>query len=226
MRKFLLSAMLISAGRFLYAQADTVFIQREYVDDVYHAIYIDDHKDSKYYGYIADFTFSDWDSASYRESLVSLKGIRKRSISKTLPRQWCELRAYKGKYYLYAPSDWGNNSRLIISDTTLIEFNMDGAYASRIDSIGSPALNTWELRLTAFDNFRTKLRIHMIDAEKRLAVFESDADEYTGPGYYRLMVAADHIRNFPIIVNYCREMKQLEYEFEKIDFEQLLGRKP
>lgn len=226
MRKFLLSAALTAAGSLLYAQADTVFIGRNYTDDFYHAIYIDDHKDSKYYGRIADFTFSDRDSVSYRESLVSLKGIRKRRISGTLPRQWCELRAYKGRYYLYAPSDWGNNSRLIISDSTLIEFNMDGPYASRIDSLGSPGRNTWDFRLTVFDNFPTRLRIQMIDPEKKIAVFETHNDGESGPGYYRLMVAADGVKNFPIIVNYCRERKQLEYTFESIDFEGLLGRKP
>lgn len=43
---------------------------------------------------------------------------------------------------------------------------------------------------------------------------------------YRLMVAVPRVKDFPIIVNYCREMKQLEYAFEPIDFERLLGRKP
>ncbi len=86
--------------------------------------------------------------------------------------------------------------------------------------------DTWDFRLTVFDNFRTRLRIQMIDPGKKVAVFETHSDGENGPGYYRLMVAAGGIKNFPIIVNNCREMKQLEYALEPIDFERLLGRKP
>jgi len=226
MKKVLFFAAVTIYGSAAHAQADTVFIHREYTDDIYHAIYIDDHKESRYYDRIADFSFSKQDTLSYLESLETLKGLKRRSLSRALPRQWCELRAYKGKYYLYAPSDWGTNSRLIITDSTLIEFNMDGPYASRIDSTGSPGRNTWEFRLTAFDHFRTKLRIHIIDPKSQVAVFESIAEGQNGPGYYRLMVAAARVRDFPIIVNYCKEAKRREFEFEKPDFQQLLGAKP
>lgn len=54
-----------------------------------------------------------------------------------------------------------------------------------------------------------------------IAVFEENTKGYP-PGYY-LMIAANKIRNFPIIVNYCKTNKQLEFNFDNPDYRKLLS---
>lgn len=62
----------------------------------------------------------------------SKKKLMKSKLSKALPRRWCALYLYNDHYYIYAPSDWGNNRRILLNDTTLIGYYMDGPSADII----------------------------------------------------------------------------------------------
>lgn len=64
------------------------------------------------------------------------------------------------------------------------------------------------------------LQIPQVNRKKRVAVFEENTKGQP-PDHY-LMGAANKIRNFPIIVNYCKSNKQQEFNFDKPDYRKLL----
>jgi hypothetical protein len=205
--------------------ADTLFISRDTFGGSYHAVFIENNASSIYYDWITDFSFDNSDSLSYKESLKSLQGekpvkLNKTKIPKSLPRQWCTLNSYKNKYYLYAPSDWGNNSNLLINDTTIIEYFMEGPYAYVIDSFKIINRNTFEFSIQCSYRTTRKMTIYMIDWEKQIAVFDnhSEYDDYR----YTMMVGKARARKFPIIVNYCKYEKQMEFDFGKADLKSIL----
>lgn len=208
--------------------SDTTFISRDTLGGIYHAIYIEKNKNSKIYDRITNFKFDHNDTISYNESIKYFYGDKqlkftKYKIASTLPRQWCSLHNYKDRFYLYAPSDWGNNSNLIISDTTIIQFNMDGPYARIIDSCKTIDANTFEFTIKSNSTTVKKITIHVIDWEKQIAVFDNHAENEAYR--YTLMVSASEAREFPIVVNYCKVSKQREFKFDKTNFQELLVKK-
>lgn len=209
---------------------DTIFIVKEIQKGgIYHAIYIEPNKSSKYYDRINNFKL---DLNAYQELLKYLTGKQPAKLPKhkttIIPKKWLELHAYKNKYYVYSPSDLGYNSRLRITDTTLIWHDME-LNANVINSVQTIDQNTVEFDVTklAFSqisgkliNVKSKLRIHVIDPKNHIAVFEFITKG--APAWYELRVGADKIRNFPMIVNYCKGEKQIEFMFDDVDFKKLL----
>jgi hypothetical protein len=208
--------------------SDTTFISRDTSGGIYRAVYIENNKKSTYYDWLTNFKFDSSDSLSYNESIKALFKESPPKFSKTkldsyLSRQWCGLNSYKDKFYLYAPSDWGNNSNLIITDTTIIKYFMDGPYAYIIDSFKAIDANTFEFSVHSVYRTTTKMSIHIVDWKNQIAIFDNPAegDEYR----YSLMVGSSKARQFPIIVNYCKDEQQMEFNFDKPDFKKLLKQK-
>ncbi len=65
-----------------------------------------------------------------------------------------------------------------------------------------------------------KLTIHQIDSKTGLSVFEStnESEMYK----YRLYIPIESAKKFDMIVNYCDNQKQMEFDFDQIDFEKLI----
>jgi hypothetical protein len=207
---------------------DTTFILKDTSGGGYHVVYIESSKKSNYYEWLTNFAFDNFDSLSYQESINAIyEGNPQRRISKvklnaSLPRQWCGLNGYKDRFYLYAPSDWGNNSNLIVTDTTIIKYFMEGPYAYAIDSFKTINVNTFEFFVHSAYETTTKMSIHIIDWDRQIAIFD---DHTEGDDRYSLMVGSSKARQFPIIVNYCKGKKQREFRFDKINFTKLLVKK-
>lgn len=210
--------------------SDTIFIVKEIQKDgIYHAIYIEPDRSSKYYDRINNFKL---DLNAYQESLKQLTGNKPAKLAKhktpIIPKKWLELHAYKNKYYVYSPSDYGSNSRLKITDTTLIWQGMELG-ANVINSVQTIDQNTVEFSITKFAlsqisgkfiKVKSKLFIHIIDRQNQIAVFEFITK--SAPVRYELRVSADKVRNFPLIVNYCEDQKQMELSFDSVDFKKML----
>lgn len=204
--------------------SDTTFILRENKKGIYHAIFIDNNKSSKYYNWINKFKFSGNDSISYKESFKyaplgkTIRLLKKQTAN--LPKKWCPLYLYKGKYYVYAPSDWGYNTRYKITDTTIIKYDMDGPYPGTLNRFQQIDRNTFAFSYTSVYQNNNKLTIHIIDWVNKIAVFE-EASQAGASGFY-LMVSAGNLKSFPIVVNYCEMQKQKEFKFDEPDFKVLL----
>lgn len=209
---------------------DTTFLLREVTAHDYHIVYIEKDRNSLYYKYLTAFEIdtADWrnSQAYFRKNGVPIRHFK----TKDLPAQWLPLYQYKGSYYLYAPSDWGNVNQRIVSDSLLIYRYIDGFYPYVITSLKKISRTEYEIKSKDYMNNEDvlvkpeELKITIIDPKQKIAVWaykESAADEVR----YRLFVPAANARHFDLIVNHGRQ-KEMEFEgFEAIDFKKLLAGK-
>ncbi len=221
-------------------QIDTTFIERVICDSgyegtpyhFYHAIFIEQNRKSEYYKDLSDFSFSKFENLDDANNVLRKKKIRLKKFNTLgLPKEWLPLNLYKGKYYLYAPSDWGNLGRRIICDSSLIFWFMDGPTPYAFQSIKKYNDTTYSLRtrnyLYACEGCVSPeiLNIYIIDKKNKIAVWEYKSEKeknYT----YCLYVSKENIKKFDIIVNYCKTDKQMEVDFEEPDFARLLKNFP
>ena len=205
---------------------DTTFIFRNLEKEFYHAIYIDSNKDYKYFNNIKQISLHGSDSIgmllSVEEELKQYKQkIRHSKIDSIFPRVWYQLNIYKNHLYLYEPNDNGFNTNKVLSDSCLINFNMDGPYPILIDSvkqIGKTALHLFTK--TYYKTDVDTISIYILDWERKIALFD-----YHNPyleNRYRLMVAAETSNTFSVVVNYSKNRKRFEYQFDPIDFKPYL----
>lgn len=227
MRKATLGFLLFLSTLSVPAQ-DTTFILKNRTKYFYHAIFFEPNKDSKYYRYVADFNFKEFDKRDYVESVKKLKKNNPAPFPRynfgSLPKQWCLLFSYKGQFCIYSPSDYISNYKVAISDSTFIDYYGDGIMASRIQSFDKKNTKTYQFKLINSQSQERALVIHWVDPKNGIAIFEKPNEEPMLR--YRLMVQADKVKNFPLIVNYCDKEKQEEFEgFDKIDFKKWLDKK-
>ncbi|HYG16464.1 MAG TPA: hypothetical protein VEC12_11975 [Bacteroidia bacterium] len=228
MRRVIVLLVVILSRVSLFGQ-DTAFILKETVNGAYHAIFIDSNKNSTYYNRIASFGLNSSDSALYSESVKYLNEKYPGTFKKVnfdLPRQWVPLHYYQGKFYLYSPNDYMSNYLVGISDTTYIDYTGEGPVASRISSFTQMDSNTYEFSVVAWTQPDRTITIHILDKETGLAVFD-DANAVVDPAShgYSVMVPAENIRQFPIIVNYGIQ-KFMEFrDFTEPDYKELLSEK-
>lgn len=209
-----------------YSQsAGAVFLQKDSTPSGgYHAVYID----------------YDTASAGYEGLVPSEEGIRlfaanlagrsrgfqlpSQRMPASLPRNWIPLHRYRGKYYVYHPCDGIAISAVALTDSTIIHYQGDydeseAAFLSMFKIFSSREFGLIYTQ-SSDSNRRIGMSITLVDTARHIAVFRYSCmhdicDEY-------LMVDAAMTRRFPVIVNDCRSCKQLEFEFDPIDFKSLL----
>lgn len=206
---------------------DTTFIHRKITNDFYHAIYIDTSQNSKYYNWLTNFDFDESESETYNDYYSYHK--KKHSYDKRLKNSnllggWLPIHQYKDKYYLYAPSEGGAIGRRIINDSAFVYWYMDGPFPTPLISIKKKAKSHYILKMNDFGYGKREeeeiLEIYQIDPKTRLSVFffPEEIERYR----YQLYVPKENAHYFDMVVNYCNSQKQLELEFDKIDFQALL----
>jgi hypothetical protein len=207
-------------------KADTTFLLKETSNGICHAIFVDENKTSKFYKQISDFTFYNYDKDNFNSSLKYLKEKHislSRKVITQVPKKWIPLYQYKNKLYLYYPCDFYFHFIYNITDTAFIDYTGEGPVANKIIDFKIINDTTFQFQLTAVTNPTRSLIIHVIDRNRGVAVFEEKTQE-NGKHFY-LMVSADKIKSFPVIVNYCPSQKQDEFQFDKPNYYKLLKAK-
>ncbi len=207
---------------------DTLFLRRSiYIDTannytIYHAIFVDTDYTCSKLNTLVDFGFNNFDSTTYFDCLQQLKKtkLQKQDINRKLPRKWISLYQYKNEFYTYHPSDLGNHYKFQITDTTTLDFTMEGPEPSLLLSTKQISANKIELRRKNYWQ-SSRLTITVIDTAKGVAIFTFSPTKYIPHTHKKLMVSADKVHLFKTIVNYCQTDKMSEFEFDKIDFKQL-----
>jgi hypothetical protein len=208
------------------SRADTTFILREATKDLYHAVYIERNRSSNPYKNLLGFKFDHYDSVTYNDSYKTMK-IKHRAPFKKydlggLPQQWLPLYSYKGKYYLYSPSDFGNAGRRILTDSTIVYWSMEGPEPGPLLDFKKVTDNKYTLKAPPFYQFvkNSTINIYIIDPKNRVAVWEDTAlpNDYK----YGLYVPVQYARNFELVNNFCKTDKMPEFNFDKIDFKALI----
>jgi len=217
---------------------DTIFLKRVVRDTVYmgitdhayNAIYIDTNRNSAYYKQLADFSFDKYENLDYYNIEFKKRGIHlKKMRINDLPAEWVPLYLYKNKYYLYAPCDWGNMMRQILTDSLLIQWGMEGPWPYVLNTVKKIDSDTYSIfSKNYFSPLHSTgipeiINIHFINPERRIAVWEYVSEKREGYRY-ALFVAKENSKDFDIIVNYSTE-KTDEFTFEQPDFVTLLKNK-
>lgn len=78
-------------------------------------------------------------------------------------------------------------------------------------------------QLSLVDRYGKVLRIHLIDVQKQLTIFEHKKDD--GTTIFSLMVGATKIKNYQIVVDHSPKELQPPFTlFEAIDFRKLMAK--
>jgi hypothetical protein len=205
---------------------DTTFLLREKDNEHYHAVFVEKNRQSQAYKNVLNFKMDSYDKESYLQNYRALKAHAAKPFKKYnlahLPTAWLPLYSYKGKFYIYLPSEPGNMDRVIITDSTLIHWYMDGPLPQRLKGLNKLNKYTWQLKLQDYNpnDHESGIMIYMIDPIKKIAVWENP----TAPAKYRysLYVSSETAAKFDLIVNYCRENRESEFIFDSIDYTALL----
>ena len=210
----------------LFTQGQTGETSRIYLlKEKNHSVFIEKSKNSSFYDKICNFNFGTFDNRSYLSSIDYLKKnkIRLTKVSTgDFPKRWISLKQYKGNFYTYYPSDFISHYKVGISDTTFIEYTGEGPEENKIVSFEKQDSITFKFKIIGHSLKISNLTVHFIDSKNGIAIFE---ESNSGQIKYRLMISSDKIRNLPIIVNYCKEQKTVEFKFENPNYRQLLKKK-
>lgn len=205
---------------------ETTFLIKERYGEVCHSVFIEPNRNSKFYNHISDYSFGKFDQQSYDESLDYLKKHNlhlTKVLVNELPKKWIYLHQYKSKFYVYYPSDFYAHYKIRITNKSYEDFSGEGPSANKILGFKKIDDNTFQFNLAGLYSNGRKVLIHLIDKKAGIAVFEETSNDREK--VYYLMVDAAKIRNFPLIVNYCENQKQPEFEFDKTNFIKLIDQK-
>lgn len=179
----------------LYSQTqkDTVFIK----NDKHQKIYID-NKQSKYYNYINNFN--------------GFKSLNTSEIKKMgLNDKWIRVYPYKNKYILYAPCDWCNDTKILISNK---EIQLKGCEIYSYKTISKKKINKNEYRIIIKNNENIigYLKIKKIDLKNKIFEFYLNIDNTKQKIW---MASSNDVMQYNILVNDCLMEKVGEYKFNK-----------
>jgi hypothetical protein len=203
---------------------DTIHYYYDTEYDTKNFIFIEHNRNSDKYQGISSFTFSRFDSINYEMSIDYLHSnnfvLTHITISDELPKKWILLNLYKSDYYVYYPCNFLYHHKVIIADTTYVDWRGEGPEANKIVSFQKIDNKTFVFKLAGYNRHNQELKIHIIDKTNGIAVFEEVLPDRENIFY--LMISADKIRNMPIIVNECIGEIQDELDFDLPNFEELI----
>jgi hypothetical protein len=210
----LASQALVSTSRAF--SRDTVYLKHRSATG-HNAVFIVASKSSPYY---ERFGYWQPDSLVVSQSQESWSAIPSNGFHhfqnqlRDLIGEWVEVDKYRNSFYLYAPCDGIFDSRMILSDSSLLYFNGANDFSlMMIDSVTFPKNGMVRLRLeTEVSNTEVStftMTIKESHHEDRPSEFISSLK-----GYSSHMIPVEKVRRYPIIVNDCPDQKESEVEFD------------
>lgn len=169
-----------------------------------HFIFIDHNRRSKFYEPLLDFDLNEWEQEQYDDFLKKQQDKTPVSLPPDLPRQWVIVHEYKNEYCAYYPSDFGYHYQVQLNETAFIGFQMDGPELYRLASVDRPDKSHWNIRCHSGETIRLER-----------SAPGSPVWRWKFADRQYLMTPAEALRDFPLIVNYCKEQKQMEFRFGK-----------
>jgi len=222
MRAFACTVLLLAAWVPGLGQPKRAYLRYNGKDGKGYMAYIDYNRYSKYYDLVSNFKFNRAELSAYNSGIKLIKGKDTRPLVKQdlagLSLKWCPLRAYQSQAYIYYPANPANNYRIAFTDTTTIEFGHGNVTAFQLLSIKKINERTFNIVRMGADRKTSTTVVHIVDARNGVALFEG-----LFPGVkYSLMVKADNVHNYPIIVNPGKGKNAPEYPFATPDLRNLI----
>lgn len=195
---------------------DTVFIVKERVRGDYHAVFVDTNRHSEFRNRLVNFKVPKFYIDSYSRSLQLMKSSClspvKPSSNYNLPNNLLPINTYKSSWYLYAPSDWGNAGRRILTDSTFVIWQMDGMFPYPIISRKQTTANIIELKIAYCDRpngGQETILIHLDKVDK--GIFKFEFPERLDNDRFEWYTSVENEKYFDLIVNYSKNTKWVEY---------------
>lgn len=205
---------------------DTTFLVKEYTSEGNRDIvYIDRDPNSWAYNKTLEKEVDPAATKMYLETAKQKYSVvpSKHRLPK-LVKNWYPLHMYKGKYYVYYPSDGCVNNWVSISDSIVLQkMDCEEPYPFILESVNANASSTEiDFKLVHPIDGKMSMKIHVINSERGIAVIERLMNNETS---YQLVVDEKKIKKFPIVVNYNPDERSDEFMFDNVDFKKLLKKK-
>ena len=134
---------------------------------------------------------------------------------------WSSLYVLDDQFYVYSPSDWMFNKRILISDSALYHFGSDDWRIESIQTVSANSNGDVTIHLAGFGGEKIELSIRFIDTDKNIALWHRKSSD--GYAYSELRVRSSEVRKFDMIVNDCLEMKCFqEFTFETPEYGEIM----
>jgi hypothetical protein len=138
-----------------------------------------------------------------------------------LPQHLVPLFEYNEDYFLYAPSDWGNARKRMITDSTFMFWYMDGVSPYPLSNITVKEAHTELVYLIPMNGkllSKQTVEVYLLDEVRNVYLFNYTGMSPKAKGKFQLYTTADHVSDFDAIVNYSPGRKHFEYEFDPPTF--------
>lgn len=135
----------------------------------------------------------------------------------TVLGNWSSLYVLNNQFYVYSPSDWLFNKRIMIADSALYHFGSDDWRIESIQNIETDSNGDIHIDLVGHSNEKIELTIKFIDPNKTIAFWNRKSSD--GYEYSELRVRSTEVRKFDMIVNDCLGIKCFqEFIFETPEY--------
>ena len=158
---------------------------------------------------------------SISEFLVTNKIKMKHYSNIPVKGNWSSLYILNDNFYVYSPSDWMFNKRVLISDSALYHFGSDDWRIESIQTIETNSNGNLKMNLAGFRGEKIELSIRFIDNDKNIALWHHKSSD--GYEYSELRVRSSEVRKFDMIVNDCLGVKCFqEFIFETPEYSEII----
>ena len=195
-RKFILLTLTLISIICFSQTKDTIFLKKEKG----HNIYKIQNRNSKMYNDLSNFKNFD-------------EGKTEKIMKIGLNSKWIRIHKFNNEYFLYAPCDWCNDTKLQINDDFL---QVSGCELIKEKIKSVKKINEKEYNIIFISRFpqkhKTNLRIKLIDSKYGIYEFRyPDGLELRK----MLFIKDSDFRKFDIINNDCKFEKSAEFEFDE-----------
>ena len=214
-------------------ETDTVFIgPKDYCGCP--GMYIENNRNAASYDILNRYSFND--HVDYVNSMDTADKFYKDFICKRmkqfdmqgLPANWFGMEFYKGSLYTYI-SGSDEMQRLQVNDSAYKWFYMDDPGPVRLVAVNKISATWYSMKIAgcyAIDTSSSIVNIYIINQDNKVAIFEF-LNYDPSKIYYLIMIAADKIRSYPAIVNYCKYCKAhsfRKYRDKNIPYKEMIER--
>jgi len=193
----------------------------------YGCVYISKDTTAEMYSWLANESidtsvFNEMYSTENISEFLATNNIKMKHYRNLLIRgSWSSLYILNDNFYVYSPSDWMFNKRMLVSDSAVYHFGSDDWRIESIQNVETKSNGDLNINLAGYKGEKIELSIRFIDKDKNIALWHHNSSN--GYAYYELRVRSTEVRKFDIIVNDCLGMKCFqEFIFETPEYGELM----
>lgn len=134
---------------------------------------------------------------------------------------WCSLYVLNNRFYVYSPSDWMFNKRMLVTDSVFYHMASDDWGFKSIQQFKKEMNGDLVFELVGYNSEQLTLTIKFIDENITFWQYKS----MYGDEVNELRVKSSHVKDFDMIVNDCLGSKcYQEFIFEMPEYSETLKR--